>query len=175
MAKLDAKVLRDYIKYRLTSPPIPGYSQMLVNIELQGDDRIILSTPIHRRKNSVEYIISYEECDDKGRVEIVMHPRCAGVPDRDVTCFLEQYPGDKIFEEGQPLCPKSPSLMTGVAKAKRFLRNCDLPSENKMGCSFERKDMDDEDVRKMIYDYMVRRGLHYLVQAGRFSSMSDGK
>ena len=173
MVELSSRVLRDYIKYRLTSPAIPGYSQLLVNVETLGDNVVTLSTPMYRRKNTVEYSVLFEKCDRMGKIEIVIHPHCPGVNDRDVTYFLEQYPRYKIFEDGQPLCPRTVNLRRGIEKAKRFLRNNDVPSENKMVCYFERKGLNDEEVRVMIYDYMVRRGLYYLFHAGGFTPIQS--
>ena len=162
--------LRDYVYGRIVSPPLPGNFQSLLNAKSLGNSSFQLWTRAVHDINSLTCTFDYSPDVATDRVEVLLQPNKPGLDEGDVFRFLEQMVvGDRIFQEGFPLCPRMRNFGKNIREAQRtFLRIDDVPGAS-IACRVPRIRGGKEYVKELIYDYMFRPGLFYLFRMGEFS------
>jgi len=167
--RLTSEELRDYVHDRIISPPLLGNFQLLLNSRKFGDSSLNLHTSSVGNVNSLSCLFSYQQGPLEDYVEMTLHPSRPGLDEKDVCRFLEKLVvGDRIFQEGFPLCPRYKPFAKNVSLAQRHFRRADSPTEDKIACYIAGNRLGNLQVIGLIYDYMVRPGLFYLFRMGEF-------
>lgn len=172
--ELSSEELVDYIHERVYDPKFTG--QRAVGIALSKDNKsLVLTAP---KANKVIFTPSFIEggaiIDGRAydSIEIKIEPEKVGVDNQDVSGFLERLVNDdKIFDTGMPLF--SHERQKKLSKWREILKRENNPPESKMVCIITNKDINTKNLRRTIYDYMVRPCLYYLFNLGAFINNTE--
>ena len=174
--RINATELRDYVHNRIISLPLRGQSQLLLNSKPLGECSLQLWAPFRTNINNLLCAFAYSSRTESDLAEIYLHPNRPGLDEGDAKRFLEQLVvGDKIFQEGFPLCPRNRDFLRNVSDAQRTFVRLDNPAQCKLACSIPWSRYGKERIKDMVYDYLFREGLYYLFRMGDFSPKSDSK
>ena len=115
-------------------------------------------------------IIKPEIVKEKGReydrVEFYLEPDIKGVDSEDVSCFLENMVNnDKIFDLGEPLYNEE--RREKINEWKRILKR--VPNKEKMSCKIVNREINNENLRRTIWEYMFRLCLFYFYNSGKYA------
>ena len=119
------------------------------------------------------YVRQCKRVLDSLDIDGVIFTNCcnAGISNKkEVRDFLEYMRGDVIFQKGEPLY--SPEREIRLPDWKKVLQR-NLLEKQKMSCFVIDRNVGEERLRKIVYEYMFRPCLYHVFHQGEFSSNSE--